>query len=141
MQQRKSAVESGSELEIEHRLLRAGDGCYRWHLVRAVPMRNGSGETTWLGTCTDIEDQKQAERELLQKQKLEGIGMLAAGVAHDFNNLLVGILGGASYAMESLPADHAAQPMLRCVVQAGERADKQASASPVPRKFFRRKRI
>ena len=116
------AVESGSVLEIEHRLRRASDDNYRWHLVRAVPMRDDGGGTTWFGTCTDIEDQKQAERDLQQKQKLEGIGMLAAGVAHDFNNLLVGILGGASYAMETLPADHAAQPILRGVVQAGERA-------------------
>jgi PAS domain S-box-containing protein len=115
------AVESGSILEIEHRLRRAADGCYRWHLVRAVPMRGG-GQTTWFGTCTDIEDRKQAESELLQKEKQEGIGTLAGGMAHDFNNLLVCILGGASYAMESLPTDHPVQPMLRVVVQASQRA-------------------
>ena len=117
----ENAVESGSVLEIEHRLRRAADGEYRWHLVRAVPMRIGN-QTTWFGTSTDIEDQKQAEREMLQKQKLEAIGMLAAGIAHDFNNLLVGILGGASYAMDSLTPNHPAQPMLRGVVRAGERA-------------------
>ena len=117
----ENSVATGAVLEIEHRLRRAADGGYRWHLVRAVPMGAGN-QTTWFGTCTDIEDQKQAEREMLQKQKLEGIGMLAAGVAHDFNNLLVGILGGASYAMDSLAPNHPAQPMLRTVVEAGERA-------------------
>jgi PAS domain S-box-containing protein len=118
-----SAAKSGSVLEIEHRLRRAADGCYRWHLVRAVPMRSGSdAQTTWFGTCTDIEDQKQAEIERLQTQKQQGIGTLAAGVAHDFNNLLVGIMGGASYVMDGLPADHPAQPTLRDVVQAGQRA-------------------
>lgn len=117
------ASKSGSALEVEHRLRRAKDGCYRWHLARAVPMRAMAGEsTTWFGTCTDVEDQKQTERALRQKQHLEGIGMLAAGVAHDFNNLLGGILGGASYAMDSLPAAHPVQPMLQIVVQASERA-------------------
>jgi PAS domain S-box-containing protein len=117
------AAESGSILEVEHRLRRAADGCYRWHLVRAVPMRSASGvHTTWFGTCTDIEDQKRAERERLQTQKQEGIGTLAAGVAHDFNNLLVSIMGGASFVMDGLPADHPAQPMLRDVVYASRRA-------------------
>lgn len=118
----QQAVESGSAVEIEHRLRRALDGSYRWHLVRAVPMRNAGGETTWFGTCTDIEDQKQAEQELGRKQKMEGIGVLAGGVAHDFNNLLVGILGGTSFAMEMVSADHPAQRMLRGVVEAAQRA-------------------
>ncbi len=118
-----SAVASGSVFEIEHRLRRASDGSYRWHLVRAVPMQAGDGKVTnWFGTCTDIEDQKRAERAIQQKQKLEDIGMLAGGVAHDFNNLLMCILGGSSCAMERLPASHPVQDLLRGVMQAGEQA-------------------
>jgi PAS domain S-box-containing protein len=118
-----AVVAFGSPFEIEHRLRRVSDGSYRWHLVRAVPMRAGRGEiTNWFGTCTEIEDQKQAEKANQQKQKLEGIGALAGGVAHDFNNLLMCILGGASCAMESLPASHPSQDLLRDVVEAGERA-------------------
>ncbi len=119
----EQARQAGSVFEVEHRLKRAADNNYRWHLVRAVPFGGNAGEiTNWFGTCTEIENQKQAETVNLQKEKLQGIGQLAAGVAHDFNNLLMVILGGASYAMESLPSSHQAQMMLQSVVSASERA-------------------
>lgn len=117
------ARQTGAVFEIEHRLKRESDGSYRWHLVRAVPFRGASGEVAkWFGTCTDIENQKVAETAHLQKEKLASIGQLAAGIAHDFNNLLVAIMGGASYALESLPPGHDAHDMLHCVLRAGERA-------------------
>ena len=117
------AKRTGSVFEIEHRLKRASDGSFRWHLVRAVPVRGAGGAiTNWFGTCTEIEAQKQAEAVHLQQEKLQSIGQLAAGIAHDFNNLLVVVLGGASYAMGTLPPSHKAHDMLQDVVRAGERA-------------------
>src|SRR5207253_3081135 len=119
----ENAAQNGSVFEIEHRIRRKTDGSFRWHLVRAVPVRAQDGKiTNWFGTCTEIEDQKRAGRAVLQKQKIEGIGRLAGGVAHDFNNLLTGIILGANCAMESLPGSHPAQEMLQVVVQASERA-------------------
>ncbi|WP_371345557.1 PAS domain S-box protein [Ancylobacter sp. IITR112] len=55
------ALESGATYEAEFRL-RAADGSYRWHLVRAVPLIDARGViTAWVGTNTDIEAQKRAE--------------------------------------------------------------------------------
>src|SRR5207253_3224873 len=119
----QQATESGSIFEIEHRLLRASDRSYRWHLSRAVPMKNPTGEVThWLGTCTEVESQKQAERAMHEKEKLEGLGLLAGGIAHDFNNLLAGILGGASLVMDTLPASDPSSRILQDVIRASERA-------------------
>jgi PAS domain S-box-containing protein len=55
------AVRTGSPLEIEYRWKRT-DGIYRWHLGRALAVRNAEGRVAyWVGTGTDIEEQKQAE--------------------------------------------------------------------------------
>jgi PAS domain S-box-containing protein len=63
------ARETGGPYEVEYRLKRAGDGAYRWHLGRAHPLRDVDGHVIqWVGTLTDIDDQKRAEQELLQTQ-------------------------------------------------------------------------
>lgn len=59
------AVETGTVYEIEYRFRRASDGMYRWHLGRGLPVCDKSGRVLkWFGTCTDIHDQKEAEREI-----------------------------------------------------------------------------
>ncbi|MEO7910141.1 MAG: PAS domain S-box protein, partial [Roseiflexaceae bacterium] len=55
------SVRTGQPLEIEYRWQRA-DGSYRWHLGRAVAVRADDSQIAyWVGTGTDIEEQKQAE--------------------------------------------------------------------------------
>ena len=57
----------------------------------------------------DITSQKKSEEEklefeknILQTQKLESLGVLAGGIAHDFNNILMGVLGYADLALSEL---------------------------------------
>ena len=65
MARRTSAIAAGQAYEVEYRLRRAADGAYRWHLGRALPVRNPQGAIVrWFGTCTDIDDHKRAEQEV-----------------------------------------------------------------------------
>ncbi|HMC44353.1 MAG TPA: PAS domain S-box protein, partial [Caballeronia sp.] len=58
------AVASGTTYECEFRIRRA-DGVFRWHIARALPIRDNAGRIVrWIGTNTDIEDQKSAARAL-----------------------------------------------------------------------------
>ena len=60
-----AALRSGANYEAEFRIRRA-DGIYRWHLVRALPVRNARGNIVrWVGTNTDIQDQR-ADRDKLR---------------------------------------------------------------------------
>lgn len=69
----RSSLKTGEPYEGEYRLRRALDGAYRWFLARALPLRNQQGRIMrWVGTCTEIEDQKQAQTELADaKARLE----------------------------------------------------------------------
>jgi PAS domain S-box-containing protein len=61
MERRDRSLETGEPLEVEYRFRRA-DGTYRWHLGRAVPVRDADGAIDhWVGTATDIDDQKRAQ--------------------------------------------------------------------------------
>jgi len=56
---------TGENYEIEYRFKGAVDGSYRWFLGRGAARRNEAGEILqWVGTCTDIDDQKRAHSKL-----------------------------------------------------------------------------
>ncbi|MEO6489183.1 MAG: PAS domain S-box protein, partial [Ferruginibacter sp.] len=64
-----SAIVNGQEFISEHRL-RNVKGDYRWHISRAIPQYNELGvRQMWVGTSTDIQDQKNFSEELEKKVK------------------------------------------------------------------------
>ena len=65
---------------------------------------------------------KNLEKQLIQAQKMESIGTLAAGIAHDFNNILSVILGYTELALLNIPVNSTQEKSLQEVLRAGERA-------------------
>ncbi|RYU96345.1 PAS domain-containing sensor histidine kinase [Emticicia agri] len=60
----REAISTGQDFLFEHRFRRY-DGTYRWHLSRATPQRDTHGNIQmWVGTSTDIEDQKSFSTQL-----------------------------------------------------------------------------
>lgn len=93
----RDCLASGKVYEIQYRL-RHHSGVYRWVLGRALPVRDHfGGITRWMGTCTDIDDQKRAEDELrrLGVRKDEFLAMLA----HELRNPLAPISSAAQLLM------------------------------------------
>ncbi|WP_073054449.1 sensor histidine kinase [Kaistia soli] len=66
----RHSLETGEPYHIEYRL-RHHSGNYRWVIGRAKCVRDGEGRIVrWYGTCTDIDDLKEAEaqRELIARE-------------------------------------------------------------------------
>src|SRR5271166_1567252 len=75
------AIETGEPLQMTARFRRA-DGDYRWHLNRARAMRNAEGEITlWVGSSTEIHEQKETEEEL--RRANEDLQQFAYSASHD----------------------------------------------------------
>jgi PAS domain S-box-containing protein len=110
----KRSFEAGEAWEDTYPL-RGKDGTYRWFLSRALPIRGEDGSiANWLGTSTDITEQKNAEAEreraLAVEQQLRGQAEHAtrardevmAIVVHDLRNPMNTILTSATIIGDSL---------------------------------------
>ncbi|BCL63218.1 hypothetical protein DGMP_39110 [Desulfomarina profundi] len=69
-----------------------------------------------------MEKKKAFEKQMLQVQKLESLGVLAGGIAHDFNNILTAVIGHCELAQQRLSTESPALENLRQINMAAGRA-------------------
>ena len=78
-----AAVATGEHYNIEYRL-RDTQGQYRWFIVRGRKLAKPSDDdVAWVGSCTDIDEQKQAEEAALKAQRA---AVRALGLALDMRD-------------------------------------------------------
>jgi PAS domain S-box-containing protein len=101
----RSAAEQNLEWRGEIRIQdRQGKPLVMDNRITLLRDENGRPQgRLWI--ATDITDKKRIEEQFFRAQRLESLGMLAAGIAHDLNNVLAPILLAAP-----MLRDHAHDP-------------------------------
>jgi PAS domain S-box-containing protein len=93
-------VRSGQDFAFETRSLHALDGAYRWHLNQAVVLRDAEGRVLkFVGTTTDIDNQKRTEEELRARE-------------NDLREILDGIPGFVCTLSPTGQVDQPNQPLM-----------------------------
>ena len=94
-----------------------------WVIASISPIKDENGEIThFVSSQEDITERRRVEAELVQAQKMEGLGQLVSGVAHDFNNLLTGVVGFTDLCLEMADENDAMRSNLEQISRAGESA-------------------
>jgi len=92
---------------------------------QGIYTNDGADEKIFLGTqgiLKDITEKKQLERELLQAQKMEVVGNLAAGIAHDLNNILSGLVSYPDLLMREVGRESPLYDKIAIIQKSGKRA-------------------
>lgn len=125
----EQALERGDAFSAEFRLLHPQRG-ERWTCSYGRPyLDDASGLQRVLGITFDVTERKRAEddrrrleRQMLETQRLESLGVMVAGVAHDFNNMLTAVSANLAVAQMRLPDQSPAIEPLNEVAAAAQRA-------------------
>ncbi len=123
------STRTGEPYEIEYRFKRASDGAYRWHLGRALPLRDEAGNIVkWFGTGTDIDDQKRAQEELEERVRQRTAQLEAAS---EIQGRLLAELERSNTELQNFAsaASHDLQEPLRAIQTFGDRLQTRHGAS------------
>ena len=111
--------------------VQTNSGEIKWFRATSNPHLREDGNVLWNGVILDITEQKRIEEELkvtqsqlIQAEKMDSIGRLAAGVAHEVKNPLAIILQGIDYLLPTSQSnDLQFSDILNNMNNAVERAD------------------
>ena len=118
----RTATEQG-RAEDERWHLRS-DGSRFWASGLMISLRREGELQGFVKVVRDFTERRRLDEAVREAQKLESIGVLAAGVAHDFNNVLTAIIGNLSLA-RSAPSTSSVQEVDGLLAEA-ERASRRA---------------
>ncbi|KAK8086927.1 hsp90-like protein [Apiospora phragmitis] len=100
----KVATDSTDRLSYTAELrLRSKSGEYRWHLIRCVEIDTidfGTGESSYFGSATDINDHKLLEEKL--KEAMESKSRFLSNMSHEIRTPLIGISGMVSFLQDTV---------------------------------------
>lgn len=109
-----------SESRYQDIRVRMPNGQIAWARLFGTVRRQGE-RIVWDGGAIDVTQEKIAEQQLVQSQKMQAMGKLTGGIAHDFNNILAIILGHLELVEEQLEDNSALRPMTRNAIDAAEK--------------------
>jgi PAS domain S-box-containing protein len=127
------SLATGESYEMSVRILRGADSAYRWHLVRALPVRDTSGEIIlWVGAGTDIHEQKQLET-LLQESRtqLEAAVELRTRDLLSVNNALLNEIAERKQTENALRASQEKLRKLSTRLQSARESERAAVAREI----------
>jgi PAS domain S-box-containing protein len=102
------------------------DGTRFWASGVMIALRENGTLHGFAKVVRDFTERRRMDEAVRQTQKLESVGVLAAGVAHDFNNVLTAILGNVSMVRRRLAAGRSG-PEADAALGEAERASHRAA--------------
>lgn len=117
-----SYLNDNGEIKNFETQLNRKDGKTIWVKIDAKYLQENNKTKYIEAMLKDITLEKMLQSQLIQSQKLEAIGLLAAGIAHDFNNILTPIMGYADMMLLAPDTDPTSKSYLKEISKLAENA-------------------